>query len=179
LQRQSTAGWSALYLILVLPAFADSAGTQVPSASKASATARVTDVSTDHLRIRYDNEVLRRSDGSVSLVLEIVPRPRMHVYAPGADNYQVISLVLTAQPGVRARPITYPQSEIYFFEPLKERIPVYQKPFKLAAEVVVDVRSGPEPPKAMKITGHLDYQACDDKICFAPVSVPLAWTILR
>ena len=29
----------------------------------------------------------------------------------------------------------------------------------------------------MKIAGTLDYQACDDKVCFNPQSVPLRWTI--
>ena len=29
----------------------------------------------------------------------------------------------------------------------------------------------------IRITGTLQYQACDDKICYTPVSVPLSWTI--
>jgi hypothetical protein len=27
------------------------------------------------------------------------------------------------------------------------------------------------------VTGTLSYQACDDKICFNPVTVPLSWTL--
>jgi hypothetical protein len=27
------------------------------------------------------------------------------------------------------------------------------------------------------LTGTLDYQACDDKQCFNPGSVPLSWTL--
>ena len=30
---------------------------------------------------------------------------------------------------------------------------------------------------ALTLTGRLDYQACDDKVCFNPVSVPLTWTL--
>ncbi len=50
-----------------------------------------------------------------SLVLDVTPRPGIHVYAPGAEGYRVISLAL-------------------------------------------------------------EYQACDDKVCDNPVSVPLSWT---
>ncbi len=29
----------------------------------------------------------------------------------------------------------------------------------------------------LKITGKLRYQACDDKICYLPETVPLEWTL--
>jgi hypothetical protein len=29
----------------------------------------------------------------------------------------------------------------------------------------------------MTIAGTLQYQACDDKVCFTPQSVPLTWTL--
>ena len=31
--------------------------------------------------------------------------------------------------------------------------------------------------ESLTIEGSLDYQACDDKVCFNPVSVPLTWTM--
>ena len=105
----------------------------------------------------------------------------MHVYAPGANDYRIITLTVATQPSVRLAPVQYPASEIYVFEPLNERIPVYQNPFKLIQEVMLDTR--PEIQAAFRgkpsltLTGTLDYQACDDKICFNPVSVPLSWTL--
>jgi len=30
---------------------------------------------------------------------------------------------------------------------------------------------------ALTITGVLNYQACDDKVCFTPQTVPLTWTV--
>jgi hypothetical protein len=27
------------------------------------------------------------------------------------------------------------------------------------------------------LTGTLDYQACDDKQCFTPASIPVSWTL--
>ena len=96
----------------------------------------------------------------------------MHVYAPGADDYRIISLEIDEQSALRLRPLQYPASEIYHFLPLNERIPVYQKPFALKLDAHAQtLREG------LAVTGRLEYQACDDKVCFAPVSVPLAWTV--
>ena len=39
---------------------------------------------------------------------------------------------------MRVLPMKYPASEIYFFKPLEERVPVYVKPFTLLQEVVVE-----------------------------------------
>jgi hypothetical protein len=103
----------------------------------------------------------------------------MHVYAPGADDYRIVTMTLAEQPDIRPRPLSYPPSEIYHFEPLNERIPVYQKPFKLALEADIEgeARTAPAMRKPIKISGRLEYQACDDKVCFAPASVPLSWTV--
>ena len=155
------------------PAAQSGPGTRTPGKTA------ITDVATDHLRIRYVNQLTASSDGSIALTVEIAPRPRMHVYAPGAGDYQVVTMTLAEQPGVRPRPLSYPPSEIYHFEPLNEHIPVYQKPFKLALHADIESRAAPASAarKSIKISGRLEYQACDDKVCFAPASVPLSWTV--
>ena len=66
-------------------------------------------------------------------------------------------------------------------KPLNERVLVYQKPFTLLQDVVPEVT--PEAEAAFRgkdtltLTGSFAYQACDDKLCFNPVSVPLSWTM--
>jgi peroxiredoxin len=139
-----------------------------------------TQISTDHLEIKtYPSDAAVALGNRFSLVLEVTPRPRMHVYAPGATGYRVIGLTVAPQPFVRVLPTRYPPSEIYVFEPLNERVPVYQKPFTLLQEVVPEVT--PEAEAAFRgkdtltLTGTLEYQACDDKLCFNPASVPLSW----
>ena len=139
---------------------------------KPASKPKLTQVSTDHLRIRYVQELVRKTDGAVSFVVEIEPRPDMHVYAPGADDYRIISLEIDKQDALRVRPLQYPASEIYHFVPLNEKIPVYQKPFALKLDASAQTSRG-----ELAVTGRLEYQACDDKVCFAPVTVPLAWTV--
>ncbi len=145
-------------------------------------TVQGTSVSTEHLELTtYPSDPAVAPGNHFSLVFEIAPRPGMHVYAPGADGYRVVTATLESQPYLAPRPLAYPASEIYYFEPLDERVPVYQRPFTLVQEVVLD--GSPESQALLRgqetvtIRGTLEYQACDDTICYNPVSVPLSWTM--
>jgi hypothetical protein len=88
---------------------------------------------------------------------------------------------MVPQPFVKILALAYPASEIYFFRPLNERVAVFQEPFTLLQEVVLEV--SPEAAKALagqtqlKLSGMLHYQACDDEPCFNCASVPLSWTL--
>lgn len=175
-------------LVLAVPVFGSGPQSQSgidrprPHSEAAQRTAEATEIWTDHLKLStYPSRPAIAPGRRVSLILEIVPGERMHVYAPGAENYRIITLTVGAQPFVRLAPVQYPASEIYVFAPLNERIPVYQKPFTLIQELSLDDR--PQAHAAFRgkpsltLTGTLDYQACDDKICFNPVSVPLSWRL--
>ena len=141
-----------------------------------------TTASTAHLDLKtYPSDPRVALGTRFSLALDIAPKRGMHVYAPGAASYRVVTLTITPQPHVRTLPMRYPASEIYHFVPLNERVPVYQKPFTLLQEVVVDAT--PEARKALAgrnelvLSGALEYQACDDRICYNPVSLPLSWKV--
>ena len=118
-----------------------------------------------------------------SIAIEVEPNPDIHVYAPGAEQmgYRVIGLTMAPVPHVRFEPVEFPASELYHFEPLDERVPVYQQPFMLLQEVVVsgaaEVEEALAELDALTLTGTLDYQACNDELCFDPVSVPLSFTL--
>ena len=108
------------------------------------------------------------------LFVDVSPKPKMHVYAPGAKDYLPIVLELNSA-GVRAGKLTYPASQDWYFEPTKEHVPVYQAPFRLAQDVVV---ASTAKPGTLIITGVLKYQACDDTICYNPVTEPVSWTVI-
>ena len=118
-----------------------------------------------------------------SVAIDIEPNANIHLYAPGADQlgYRVVGLTLAEVPHIRFEPVEFPESEIYHFKPLDERVPVYQQPFTLLQGAVVS--GEPEAAEALAkidaltLSGTLDYQACDDKLCFDPVSVPLSFTL--
>ena len=105
----------------------------------------------------------------------------MHVYAPGKHDYRVVSLNVDPQPWLRAHDARYPPSEIYLFKPLDERVEVYPKPFPSGAGRDHSRHAGsPEALSTMPtvtITGALEYQACDDKVCYNPARVPFSFTV--
>ena len=118
-----------------------------------------------------------------SIVVDAAPAVHVHVYAPGASSYIPVALKIRPQPGVLVRSATFPTSEDYFFKPLNEHVPVYQHPFRVVQDVTLDPsREGTAALKdvtMLTIDGRFDFQACDDRVCFAPQSVPLSWTRLN
>ena len=118
-----------------------------------------------------------------SIAVDVEPNSGMHVYAPGAETmgYRVIRLDLAANPYLRYEPVEFPESEIYHFKPLDELVPVYQRPFTLLQEVVVEASNEAQAKlddlDTLTLTGTFNYQACDDEICYLPVSVPLNFTL--
>ena len=82
-----------------------------------------TEISSNYVEIlTYPSDASVAPGERLSLVLDIVPVPNMHLYAPGAEllNYRVIDLRIDPQPFVRVTPVEFPESEIYYFEPLDE-----------------------------------------------------------
>lgn len=147
-----------------------------------AAPVTATKVAGTHLTLTtYPSDTSIAAGNRFSLAVQVQPQPGVHVYAPGASGYKVINLSLTPQPFVRVLPMTYPASQMYFFKPLNERVPVFQKPFTLVQELVLEGTSAAQAAyrgkESITLEGSLDYQACDDKMCFNPVSVPLTWTL--
>jgi hypothetical protein len=93
----------------------------------------------------------------------------------------VVRLAIDPQPWLRVHAPIYPRSEIYHFKPLDERVEVFMKPFQLRQDITL--RATPEAQKllgalrSVTVTGALEYQACDDKVCFNPSRVPISLTL--
>ena len=118
-----------------------------------------------------------------SIAIEVRPNENMHVYAPGAEanGYRVIGLELARSDMYRMEPVEYPDSEIYYFAPLDEYVPVFQESFTLLQEIVMAGSAETEAALAemdtITISGFLNYQACDDAICYLPQSVPVSFVL--
>jgi DsbC/DsbD-like thiol-disulfide interchange protein len=126
---------------------------------------------TKHLRLT--NSVTKGSGGGkFTLVVDVTPKPTMHVYAPGQKDYIPVSLTLDPVPGVAVQPPKYPKPETFVMPAINETQLVYSKPFRIAQDVTV-----PAAADALTLKGTLRYQACDDAICYLPVNVPVTWVI--
>jgi hypothetical protein len=114
----------------------------------------------------------------VTLILDFKMAERLHAYAPGVKGYKPLNFRLAANPLVTPHEVTYPESRPYTFEPLNETVPVFEGEFRLLQDVTVIVPARDAAPvEQIDLTGAIDYQVCSDKICYAPASMPVQWTI--
>jgi len=127
-----------------------------------------------HLTIVATASAQSAQPGSkISLFLDITPKSGIHVYAPGAKDYIPITVKLEPQANVRFGKLLYPKSEMMTFG--DERVPVFQKPFRLTQDVTLDKSAAAG--TTVSVGGTVQIQACDDRVCYPPENVPIKWTV--
>ena len=115
-----------------------------------------------------------KAGARLSLFVDVTPKPGIHVYAPGSNDYIPITVKLNPQALLKPGKVAYPKSELMTFA--DEKVPVFQKPFKLTQDVTLD--QSLKPGATVVVTGTVNYQACDDRVCYAPESAPVTWTVV-
>jgi hypothetical protein len=154
--------------------------TTVLTAGIAGSAVAADSASTKHLTVATSTASGPVAPGTrVSLVIEIAPKPAMHVYAPGQKDFIPISLTLAASDAFKAEAVQFPAAEKLSVKELGETHLVYSKPFRIVQDVTIaKAANGTRGRNAMvTVRGTLKYQACDESICYAPVSLPVAWTL--
>jgi DsbC/DsbD-like thiol-disulfide interchange protein len=129
---------------------------------------------TPHLQLKTSASRAAAAPGAkVTLQLDVTPKPKMHVYAPGQDGYIPIQLTLTGDPAFTAAKAKYPAGEKYVMPALNETQLVYAAPFRVTQEITVTRAAA----GTVHVKGSVRYQACDEAICYLPKTVPVEWTI--
>ena len=117
----------------------------------------------------------------LTLIADVAPGRNMHVYAPRQQGYIAVELRLDPSPDLRIGAVRFPPSREYLFAPLNERVQVFDRPFRITQDVTLaltpSLRQRATAKETLTVSGILDYQACDDKVCYRPDSVPLNWTL--
>jgi len=118
----------------------------------------------------------------ITLAAEVRLPPDVHVYAPGAQGYKPIKLVMDAMPEMEFKPTIYPQSKTLYLPVINERVPVFDGIFRISQDLKVNsgsqfAASLGEDGKIFTITAKLEYQACDKTECYRPASVPVKWQL--
>jgi len=140
-------------------------------------------VEAPHLQLMVEQSDRSGFPGSnITLTAEVRLPPDVHVYAPGTKGYKPINLMIETAPGVQLKPAIYPRSKILYLPAIKERVPVYEDTFRISQDLQVATaadfsNSLGADGKTITISGKLEYQACDSKICFLPTSVPVQWQL--
>ena len=144
------------------------------------------DVPAPHLQLKLSQSDDVVAPGNrVTLVAELALPPDLHVYAPGVQGYKPVALELNSNPHATFQTASYPVSKVLLLPAIGEKVPVFEGKFRIAQDVVVSfdkdfsqaVAAGPASGTPLNVDGNLRYQACDSKICYPPVSVPVSWQI--
>jgi DsbC/DsbD-like thiol-disulfide interchange protein len=119
-------------------------------------------------------EVNGRAGAKLSLFVDVKPKPGLHVYAPGSGEFYIpITVKLDPQTQLKPGKVVYPKSETMIFA--DEKVAVFEKAFRLAQDVTLD--KSLKPGATVVVAGTVNYQACDDKVCYPPESAPVSWTV--
>lgn len=139
-------------------------------------------IETNHLRITASSSETTVHWGQrIALILDIELKPNMHVYAQEAEGYIPVEWTMTASPAFRAYPPVWPSAEKLFLKAIKETLPVYKGRFRVVAEITIGADAQVKPvlnsAGDLMIENSFRYQACDERRCYLPQTVPIRWTL--
>jgi DsbC/DsbD-like thiol-disulfide interchange protein len=109
--------------------------------------------------------------GKVTLWADVSPFPAIHIYAAGAKEFTPVSLVVTPNSAVKTAKPVYPKPDS---QTSGDAAPAYTQRFRIALPVTI----APGSPKGpLTIAGAVNYQACDDRLCYPVSSAPVSWHV--
>jgi hypothetical protein len=137
-------------------------------------------VETKHLRlVSTASTPIARPGHRIALTLEIELKPKMHVYAPGVVGYKPIDWSLDVGAAARMHPLVYPPSTMLHMDVINETVPVYRDRIRIVREITFGSENDLTPLVSgageVLLEGSFRYQACDDRECFLPQTIPLQW----
>lgn len=149
----------------------------------ATASAAAGDVRNDLFTLRLSASNAQAAPGQrVTLLLDFEMKPNMHAYAPGVQGYRPLRLRLEEQPLITMHDPVFPAAKPYHFAPLDETVPVFEGRFRMTQDVTlaggrqfVEFLKSEDP--RLELAGTLEYQVCSDRLCHAPASLPVRFTI--
>ena len=112
----------------------------------------------------------------VRAALQVRIPDRFHVQSDAPRDPTLIPTVLTidSPEGVKVTEIVFPQATEFNQIGQAQPLLVFEHEFAIGVgmEIASSVPSG-----TLEIPGHLRYQACDDRLCYAPVTADVVWTL--
>ncbi len=141
-----------------------------------------TSIEAKHATIRTSlSDRTARMGQHLSLLTEVELPDRVHVYAPGVKGYIPIDWIQADSGAVKTGPVKYPASKMMTLEAIHETVPVYTGRIQLTRDIVIGSDENVTPlldtHGNLALHGSFRYQACDDRKCYLPETVPLKWTI--
>ncbi|MGH2405589.1 MAG: protein-disulfide reductase DsbD domain-containing protein [bacterium] len=136
-----------------------------------------------HLGVRTATSDTAVSPGNrFTLVVDIEPLPGLHVYAPDVGgSYQGLDVHIDPLPYIQVHEPVYPLPAVLRLLWTDETLSGYAKPVRVTVDVSLATRMDLAPVleagQGLHLSGRLRLQACDDRVCWPPETIPLTWTL--
>jgi DsbC/DsbD-like thiol-disulfide interchange protein len=115
-----------------------------------------------------------------TLIVDVVPRAGIHVYAPPQTRYKPIAIVIDPADGVKIAAPLFPPASTLEFE--GEKVRVFDRAFQIRVPITVassaDMQAKAHRGETIAVSGRVTYQACDDIMCYVPRTVPVKWDLM-
>ena len=97
-------------------------------------------------------------------------------YGRGADSAGLAywAVRLDSVGGLRAGAVIYPKGKTWRLEGTTENLLVYGGEFDVKIPLIIDHDAS---PGDRVVKGSVDFQACDNHVCFLPESAPISVTV--
>ena len=117
-----------------------------------------------------------RAGGRVRGLIEVSVPDGFHLQSNAPRDPSLIATTLTfpTVPGIRAEEVVYPKATDFTLEGQSEPLAVFERRFLVGVEFSVAAGAVPGP---VEVPARFRYQACNDKLCFAPTAADVRWTI--
>src|SRR5262245_56199209 len=117
-----------------------------------------------------------RAGSPVRVALTVGLPEGLHVQSDRPRDPSLIPTVLTidAPAGVKVTQLIFPHPTDFAQEGQPQPLAVFEREFVVGAELEIapDVKPG-----ELSIPAKLRYQACNDKVCFRPMTATTGWTV--
>ena len=133
------------------------------------------EVKTEHLTVRaWLSQDKARPGNRLTLVAEVDLPQRTHIYAPGVEGYRPTAWTIETRSDLAIHAPQFPPSKMMKLEAINERVPVFESKVRITRDATISagVRAS-----IIEWRATLEYQACDDEVCYLPEKVPLTFTV--
>jgi DsbC/DsbD-like thiol-disulfide interchange protein len=113
--------------------------------------------------------------GALTLFADVTPNPSIHIYAEGAKDFTPVALVTTPNTAVSMGRVKYPKPDLATAPGATDAVPAYRQTFRVALPTTI--KAGAKSGEVITIGGAVNYQACDDHLCYPVTAAPVVWTV--
>ena len=110
---------------------------------------------------------------TISLVADIELYDKVHLYAPGS-SYRGVDIKIADNPALQQGELSLPEPEMLYLEVIDETVPVYHGKVRISREVAVSPLYRGD---TVRIAATLNYQTCDDEMCYLPDQMALEFEL--